>query len=241
NADRMLAAAISQRKRLIVNWPFAWWPQLQVALQMAASGALGPIWQVRYRAAHAGPRELGCSAAFCDWLFDPWRNGQGGAMMDYCCYGALLAAIVLGSPSRVTGVAGRLTKRDICVEDNGLVVMEYGDAMAVAEGSWSQIGKLSSYQTMIYGKHGTLLVEPRVGGRLLWASEACPEGAEVEVSPLSPECASLTDHFVQRVNDDQPLLSLCDPEHARAAQEILEAGVRSAGINASVSLPLPLE
>ncbi|MCA9178901.1 MAG: Gfo/Idh/MocA family oxidoreductase, partial [Planctomycetales bacterium] len=103
NADRMLAAAISQRKRLIVNWPFAWWPQLQVALQMAASGALGPIWQVRYRAAHAGPRELGCSEAFCDWLFDPWRNGQGGAMMDYCCYGALLAAIVLGSPSRVTG------------------------------------------------------------------------------------------------------------------------------------------
>lgn len=237
-ADRMLAAACSSGTRLMINWPFAWWPQLQHALRMAADGAVGEVWQVRYRAAHAGPKELGCSDAFCQWLFDPQRNGPGGALMDYCCYGALLASIVLGPPSRVTGVAGRLTKHELCVEDNALVVMEYSGAMAVAEGSWSQVGKLGSYVTMIYGRRGTLLVEPRAGGRLLLADAETPEGREVELPPADPALACAASHFQARLADGLPFQPLSDPAHARAAQEILEAAWKSVQTGAAVSLPL---
>ena len=73
-AERMIAAAQESSVRLMVNWPFAWWPQMQRALQLVREGAIGDIWQVRYRAAHAGPRELGCSEYFCEWLYDPKRN-----------------------------------------------------------------------------------------------------------------------------------------------------------------------
>ena len=161
--------------------------------------------------------------------------------MDYCCYGALLASVLLGMPSRVTAVASRLTKREICVADNAMLTMEYPEAVAVAEGSWSQIGKLGSYTTMIYGTDGAMQVEPRRSDPprgLVIADREHPDGREVTVPESTPDRTTATAHFVARVRDDEPLLTLCDPRHARNAQEMLEAGSRSVGRRGAVSLPL---
>lgn len=235
-ADRMLTAVQDAKARLLVNWPFAWWPQMQHALKLVADGALGDIWQVRYRAAHEGPRELGCSEFFCEWLYDPRRNGPGGAFMDYCCYGALLARAVLGMPERVSGVAARLVKHDIEVEDNGLLVMNYPHALAVSEGSWTQIGKLSAYMTLIYGTQGTLMLEPRLGGKLFLATEDAPEGSEVDVPELPAHRRSATAHLVHCVRTGEASLSMCDAKVCRDTQAILEAGINAARSGASVSL-----
>ncbi|MCA9016900.1 MAG: Gfo/Idh/MocA family oxidoreductase, partial [Planctomycetaceae bacterium] len=80
-AEAMLRAAREQNVCLMVNWPFAWWPQMQHAITLAQAGEIGEIWQVKYRAAHAGPKELGCSDYLCDWLFNPELIGAG-AMLD---------------------------------------------------------------------------------------------------------------------------------------------------------------
>ncbi|MBI2477732.1 MAG: Gfo/Idh/MocA family oxidoreductase [Planctomycetia bacterium] len=235
-ADRMLADARAANVRLLVNWPFAWWPQMQHALKLAADGAIGDIWQVRYRAAHAGPRELGCSEYFCEWLYDPKRNGRGGAFMDYCCYGALLARTVLGMPSSVAAVVRRLVKQDIAVEDNGLLIMHYPNAIAVSEGSWTQIGKLSAYMTMIYGTTGTLMLEPRTGGRLLMATEDQPDGAAVAFPELPSHLASATAHFVHCIRTGEASLPMCDSQTCRDTQAILEAGIDAAQAGTSVTL-----
>lgn len=224
-ADRMLTAASKHKTRLMVNWPFAWWPQMQHAIHLAAGGTIGDVWQVRYRAAHAGPAELGCSAFFCDWLFDPRRNGPGGAYMDYCCYGAVLAQVLLGRPTSVWATADRLVKGESCpVPDNAVLVMKYPRGMAVSEGSWSQIGKLSAYQTLIYGTRGTLLLEPRAGGRLLLATADEPDGAPVPVPEVSPELANPIAHFLHGIATGSDFWALCDPQVCRDTQEILERG-----------------
>ncbi len=235
-ADRMLAAARQNDVRLMVNWPFAWWPQLQKAVEMATSGELGDIWQVKYRAAHAGPKELGCSTYFCDWLFDDGRNG-GGAMIDYCCYGALLATAILGTPSRVYGTRSRLCKEEILVEDNGVIVMNYPRAIAISEGTWTEIGKLLSYVTMIYGSQGTLMVEPRVGGRLMHATVDQQEGVEVAVE-ARPHHQSAAGHFTHCITSGDSFTTLCQDRICRDAQEILEAGLRSSEVGSEVSLPM---
>jgi predicted dehydrogenase len=235
-ADRMLAAMQHGGGRLMVNWPFAWWPQLQHALNLARSGAIGDVWQVKYRAAHAGPRELGCSPYFCDWLFDPSRNGAG-AFMDYCCYGAALARCVLGMPSRVTAVAGRLRKEDILVEDNGILIMAYARALALSEGSWTQIGDLTSYVTVIHGTQATLLVEPHEG-RLLRATAEQPNGQPVDVPPPAAEMRTASDHFLNALATGEPFFDLCSARTSRDAQEILEAGLRSIEQGREVSLSL---
>ena len=239
-ADRMLTAVRRAKVRLMVNWPFAWWPQLQKALQMAHAGEIGELWQVKYRAGHAGPREMGCSPYFCDWLYDPNRNG-GGALIDYCCYGVLLARCLLGMPRRVVGVTGRLCKEEITVEDNGIIVMTYPRALALAEGSWTQMDKLTAYRTAIYGTRGTLLVEPRQGGRLLLATAEHPDGTDIEVTAAPPEASNASACFLHGLETGQPFPELCDDQPCRDVQEILDAGLLSAARGQEVSLPLRSE
>jgi predicted dehydrogenase len=234
-AERALAAAEKAGVRLMVNWPFQWWPQLQYAMTIAREGHIGEVWQVKYRAAHEGPREMGCSEYFSEWLYDRDRNG-GGAFIDYCCYGAMLARQILGMPESVTGFAGRLVKRDLSVDDNGIVVMQYPHATAIAEGSWSQIGKLTAYVPTIYGTRGTLMVEPRIGGRLWLATEVHPDGVSLDVPAPPTEHANPTAHFVHAVRTGAPFLPLCDPAASRDAQAILAAGYESAASGRAVPM-----
>ncbi len=236
-AERMMAAARSHNVRLMINWPFAWWPQLQHAIALAKAGDLGRIWQVKYRAAHAGPHEMGCSEYFCNWLFDAQRNGAG-ALIDYCCYGALLARVLLGVPENVTGVCGRLTKSEISVEDNAILLMSYDGALAISEGSWSQVDNLSSYVTMIRGTEATLMVEPRTSGRLIRADAKNPDGIEIEVPSLPAHRRSASSHFIHCIQTGEDFYDFCDQQICRDAQEILEAGLRSATKGVQVSTPI---
>jgi predicted dehydrogenase len=221
-AERMLLAAEKHNVRLMINWPFAWWPQLQHGLTLAEEGAIGHVWQVRYRAAHQGPKELGCSDYFCEWLFDPVKNG-GGAMMDYCCYGANLARVLLGVPSSVTGTKATLCKTHLPVEDNAIILMNYPQALAIAEGSWTQIGKLTSYLTVIYGTLGTLVVEPRIGGRLLLATLDKPDGEAVPIPAPPKHLTNSAEHFFWGIATGEPYQPLCHAETGRDVQAILAA------------------
>ena len=144
-------------------------------------------------------------------------------------------------PSRVFGVASRLCKEDLTVEDNGIIVMTYPRALAVAEGSWTQIGKLTAYQTAIYGTRGTLLVEPRPGGRLFLANAEHPDGMEIEVPVPPPEAANASACFLHGLETGQAFPELCNDRACRDVQEILEAGLQSAARGQEVSLPLRLE
>jgi predicted dehydrogenase len=236
-ADRMVKAAAENQVKLVINWPFAWWPQLQQAIAMAENGTIGKLWAVKYRAAHAGPAELGCSTYFCDWLFNPELNGAG-ALMDYCCYGSVLAASLLGLPESVTGLVGGQVKDGLTVEDNALIAMKYSFGMSSAEGSWTQIGKLTSYATTFYGTEGTILVEPRVGGRLFLATAMDPQGREVPVPDSKPYLQNSANHFAHVIRNDAQPWVLCHPLNSRNAQEILEAGLRSSQTGKHVTLPL---
>ena len=237
-ADAMLAAASERNLRLMVNWPFAWWPQLQHAMHLAASGEIGQLWQVKYRAAHEGPKELGCSEYFCEWLYDETLNGGGGAYMDYCCYGAVLAQSLLGTPTSVTGVKMRALKQDLESDDNAMLILSYPHALATTEGSWTQIGKMTAYTTVLYGSTGTLLIEPRHGGKLLKATADDPEGSEIPVPELPPHLVDSGAHFLHLIDHPEaPYHPLCDPQNGRDAQAILEAGLTAANEGRTVSMP----
>src|SRR6267378_4055012 len=100
-ADALLAAARAAGLPLMVNWPTVWRPALRHGLTLVRSGAVGEPVQLSHRGGHAGPREYGCSRQFCEWLYDPARNG-GGALVDYCGYGAILCRTVLVHQPKAT-------------------------------------------------------------------------------------------------------------------------------------------
>jgi predicted dehydrogenase len=234
-AQRMLEAAKKADRVLMVNWPFAWWPQMQHALELVKQGAIGRVWELKYRAAHIGPREIGCSPYFYNWLYDEKLNG-GGAYADYTCYGCVLARVLLGRPSEVMGWRGRIVKTDIELDDNGVIVMIYPHAMAISEGSWTQIDDMTNYRPHIYGSAGTIVMEPKRGGKMWLADPRKPQG--VEVTPPEPmaHMQNATAHFAWAIQSAGQLSPLCDPTMCRDAQEIMDAGLRSSASAQRVKL-----
>lgn len=224
-AQKMLEAARQNGIRLMINWPFLWWPQLRFAIDLAKSGRIGDLWQVRYRAAHQGPVELGCSKYFCEWLYDKELNGAG-AMMDYCCYGAALCQVLLGSPTSVHGVGLNTgTKPDLTLEDNAVLILKYPGALGVTEASWTQIGKLTAYNTSIYGTTGTLYLEPDHGGKIWLATAEDEAGSPLEIPETPWHFETASNHFLTAIEDPAfELHPLCDPEICCDAQAILHVG-----------------
>ncbi len=234
DAERMITAAERHGTRLMINWPFAWWPNLQRAIEMVQSeDAIGRLWQVRYRAAHEGIVQMGHSHQFADWVEDAERSG-GGALVDYCCYGAVLARVLLGQPDSISALAGNLCRDDIAVEDNAVMLMRYPRAMAIAEASWTQHGKIDAYAPVLHGERGSLLVGPRAGGGLVHADLKNPSGVEVPVPPTSAHLANASTHFLWGIRSGEPFTALCDPAVCRDVTAILDAGLVSASSNSAL-------
>ena len=167
--------------------------------------------------------------------YDPQRNG-GGAFIDYCCYGAILSRILLGRAHSVTAVSANLVKRNLDAEDNGVLLMQYPTALGIAEASWTQVGKLTSYVTVLYGTEGTLFVEPE-NGRLLKATAKHPEGREVAVSESPAHLTDPTAHFLWGINNDEAFQPMCRPGNNVDAQQMLAAGLEAAISGSRVALP----
>jgi predicted dehydrogenase len=243
-AEALLSASRRTRMPLMVNWPTAWRPALRHGLTLALDGVVGEAIQLSHRGGHAGPREFGCSPQFSEWLYDPKRNG-GGALIDYCGYGALLCRLVLGQPQRVTAVTPPPRKPDLVAEDNAVAVLSYPRALGLLEASWTQIGGEPGFAMIVYGDRGTLLVhQPRptsegekVGaGRVQLVTRT--GGRFVEPPPLPPDQRDGPTHFLSCLHQHGEVTDLCTATIGRDVQEVITAALQSSTQRRVVPLPL---
>jgi predicted dehydrogenase len=242
-AEALLAASRASGLPLMVNWPTAWRPALRHGLSLALTGRVGEPVQLSHRGGHAGPREFGCSPEFSGWLYDPARSG-GGALVDYCGYGAVLARILLGRPRAVTAVTARLRKPDLPAEDTAVVVLQYPRALGLLEASWTQIGAEPAFGMVVYGDTGTLIVHQpratrdgqRVGpGRVQAVTDT---GSEMlEPPPLPSAERDGPTYFLTCIRDGREVEGLCAPDVGRDVQEVLEAAQRASASGRDVQLP----
>ncbi len=234
-ADRMLVAARRHDIRLMINWPTAWSRSIRTAYRLVQEGAIGRVWQVTWRGGHSGPDELGCSDEFCQFLFDKDLNGAG-AFNDYGGYGACLCLLFMGgSPNSVVGMAGRLTKDHLAVDDNGAILMRYPRGLCRIEMTWSEaVPLIPAHDPVIYGTEGTLIA----GRQVMLHTRQKKEGTEVDLDELPEHGANATDHFLHSIRTGQEPQFQTGAELSRAAQEIMEGGLRSAMSGMEVSLPI---
>ncbi len=243
-AEALLAAARRTRLPLMVNWPTAWRTALRHGLQLAMDGAVGEPVQLNHRGGHAGPREFGCSAQFSEWLYDPKRNG-GGALIDYCGYGALLCRLVLGQPERVTAVTPPPRKPDLAAEDNAVAVLSYPRAVGLLEASWTQIGGEPAFAMIVYGDRGTLLVhQPRPTGEGDRPPAGCVQlittsgNRFLESPPLPRDQRDGPTHFLTCLRTHGEVTEMCAADIGRDVQEVITAALQASALRRVVSLPL---
>jgi predicted dehydrogenase len=232
-ADGLLRAAETNDVPLMVNWPSAWRATIPNTLKLVREGAVGEPIQISHRGGHVGPVEYGCSPQFCEWLYDAHRNG-GGALSDYCGYGALMTLSLLGKPTSVTAVAAHLRKEGLESEDNAIVILKYPRTLALLESSWTLIGNQPPYGLIVYGDKGTLLVhQPKATHEGGTAGPGQIEivthsGREmIDPPPLPDDATDGPTYFLTRLRDNRPIEGLLSPALGRDVQEVLSAALWS--------------
>lgn len=234
-ADRMLVAARKAGTLLMVNWPIAWSAATNHAHRLVRDGAIGRVWQLKWRGGHCGPKELGCDPHFYNWLYDPVENGAG-AMFDYLGYGASLARLFIGRPTQVMAIAGRLVKQYIPVDDNAIVALQYHDANAVIETTWTEpVPGRPPHDLILYGTEG-VMVSGRPG--VMIYSKDNPDGELHEPPPMEAPWRNGPEYFVHCIRTGGPIEGVCSPENSHDAQEIMEAARLSVLTGERIALPL---
>ncbi|MHA6246892.1 Gfo/Idh/MocA family protein [Pontibacter sp. CAU 1760] len=157
DAEKMAALARKHQIHLLTNYETTWYPSNHELYIMATHQiAVGELRKMVAHDGNIGPKELGCSAEFLDWLTDPAKNG-GGAIVDFGCYGAnLMTWLMHGQEPTAVSAITRQLKPDIYpnVDDDTTIILEYPQATGIIEASWNWPYNLKDLE--IFGQSGYL-------------------------------------------------------------------------------------
>lgn len=139
-ALRMDSLAKKYHIHLLTNFETSWYPTTVKTYELANdSNYIGAIKKVVIHDGHQGPKEIGVSKEFFDWLTDPVQNG-GGALIDFGCYGAnLMTYLMKGQqPVSVTAVTQQFKPAIYPkVDDEATIIVTYPTAQCIIQASWN--------------------------------------------------------------------------------------------------------
>lgn len=241
---RMHQACLAAGTTLAVNWPPTWLPHARKAKEMIDGGLIGRVLEVNYRVGHGGPFGAGAEHKGGTEASAPLTNEEkaatwfhqravgGGAFLDLCCYGVVYSLWYIGERAEaVQGMKANLDSRWCDAEDNGVIVLRYPNAIAVAQGSWTTIGKsyLSAGPLTVYGDSGSLSFEiygDRPVVRVVHGADRKVELAEP--APLPKHRSNLPQEIFHHLETGEPLHETLTASFNLDVTAILDAGARSA-------------
>jgi predicted dehydrogenase len=186
DARAIAQAAASGHIEVVVNYETSWYPSLQAAYgAIRGKNAIGELRKFVVHDGHEGPKAIGCSKYFLDWLTDPVLNG-GGATMDFGCYGADMVTWIMGGqrPASVFCVEQHFQPDAYPrVEDESTMVVAYPRAVAIIQASWNWPYDRKDME--IYGNGGSLMLPNR--STLLLRQGRGPEVALPTPAPKPPD------------------------------------------------------
>ena len=225
-ADRIKELADRYHIKVLTNYETTWYASGKFIYDEVANDSIGPIKKMVVHDGHQGPKEIGCSKEFLQWLTDPIQNGAG-ALNDFGCYGAdLMTWLMHGQkPIAVTAIThqykpGTYPK----VDDDATILVEYPNASGQIEASWNWPYSIKDLE--VFGEHGYLHslngtdIDIRMRENRRSSVKALPLPEPIN-DPLSYLSAVL--HGQISGNDDQASL-----QYNMIVMQILDAAKRSA-------------
>jgi predicted dehydrogenase len=243
-ARRMHAAAERNGITLMVAYHHTFSPWYEDLSRVLVQGTLGTVYLARGAVGHAGPKEFGCSAEFCAWLFDGRRNG-GGSFADEGCYVVDEFVDRLGRITEVSAFTAQIGHRGYLppdVEDNAVAILRFGSgALGLIDAKWGQAGP-SPVFTSYHGLDGTLSIHSdRAELAVRRPAEPGPDWEPVELTgeirrwrryqPRPPDAGwdgREQDDFLRHLDSGGPVAGASGPASALHVQEVIEAVYASA-------------
>ena len=154
--------------------------------------------------------------------------------MDYCCYGACLAAWMVGMPVEVRGMAARLMSPGDA-EDNASLLLRFERAVGVIEASWTSFHNGVANGPIVMGMHGTVVVD---GAEVkIFAERGSVVPSRVELGEaLRVGRATIGEEVLHHIETGEALHPTLAVGLNRQAVVILDAGRRAAASGMAVVL-----
>ena len=240
-ALRMVRAANAAGVELMINWPITWSPAIRKMKDLIEEGIIGDVWEVRWRnGASMGPLAYGQQITGPEKGAEWWHQSApgGGALLDYCCYGACLSRWFIGEPAVAAfGLKANLTSHYGDADDNAIITVRFPKALAILEGTWTTWNVGVPTGPIVYGTQGTLVASAKmVDGRHVPVVEVCTSRSHgltepdqvVEGDPLPEGRDTLAKEFIHHLETGEPLHTTLGMQFNVEAMAILDAGIRSA-------------
>ncbi len=239
-ADALEMQSIAKKNHvlLLTNFETSWYPATYETFRMIKdSNYVGQIRKVVFHHGHQGPKEIGVSDEFANWLTDPIQNG-GGAIVDFGCYGANLITYLMNGqmPLSVTAVTSQFKpKLYPKVDDDATIIVNYPKTQAIIQGSWNWT--FSRKDMEVYGD-SAYIIAVNANKMRLRNKETLPE---YEKTITDKDIHVFTDpfsylHAVLRGNEKLEPFGLYTIENNIMVNRILEAAKISAKTGKTVNL-----
>ncbi len=169
HASQMKQLAEEYNIHLITNYETTWYASNHEVYRKfkEESETFGRVRKMVVHDGHQGPKEIGVSSEFLEWLTDPVLNG-GGALMDFGCYGANLMTWMMDGEEPVSVVAVTQTHKPHIyaeVDDEATIIVEYERAQGVIQASWNW--PYNRKDMHVYGESGYVYALDDVNIRML--------------------------------------------------------------------------
>ncbi len=245
DADRMAAAAERAGVVLITNWPITWRPAIRQVKAIIDSGEIGAVVQFRWRnmaslgplahgSLHPGSTTIGLVSE-AEKASEWWHQASagGGALLDYCCYGACLAAWLVGPPTEIRALAANLMSPGDA-DDNATLLLRFPHAVGTIEASWTSFHNGLPNGPIVMGTHGTIVVD---GADVkLFTERGATTPSRIEQGPpLPPGRATIAEETLHHIETGDPLHPTLALPLNRQAVAILDAGRRAADTGRAVA------
>ena len=191
-AERMEQLARQHHIQLLTDYETSWYPTTAKTHELVNDGNyVGGIRRLVIHDGHQGPKALGVSQEFLDWLTDPVQNG-GGALVDFGCYGANLITYLMNgqAPLSVAAVTQHFQPAVYPkVDDDATIVVSYPSAVGVIQASWDW--PFNRKDMEVYGQTGYVITADDTHMRVRNQSVKNEEALEV----TAKDVAVCTDPF----------------------------------------------
>jgi len=241
HALAMARAARTARTLMLVNWPMTWNVAARAAKALIDAGAIGRVLQVSTRFGHTGPLGAGAKHEGVSEEAAPlspeelgavwWHRlaAGGGAMLDFCCYGAMISRWFIGQPgTAAVGLRANLNSPWGDADDNGAMIVRFPSALARFEGTWTTADHGVGGGPVVYGTEGTLVMDEQEGGKV--SLTECRGGRRTvrACEPLPAGRHDIAHEVVHHLETGEPLHPTLDIPVNLDAMAIIDAGLRSA-------------